>query len=76
MLAGICDVEPPQHFPTNDTVKPGAVFIVIEKIIKEGKKHFGMLSMNKKGNILLNNSIVNDIAECVSGCLRNRSGVD
>lgn len=76
MLAGICDVEPPQNFPVNETVKPGAVFIVIEKMIKEGRRHFGMLSMDKKGNILLNKSVVSDIEECVSECMKSRSGKD
>lgn len=72
MLAGICDVEPPQNFPVNETVKPGAIFIVIEKTVKQGRRHFGMLSTDKAGNLLLNNSIVYDIAGCVKECLKNK----
>ena len=72
MLAGICDVEPPQNFPVNEEVKPGSIFIVIEKKIKNDRRHFGMLSTDKAGNLLLNNSVVNDITECVRGCLKNK----
>ncbi len=73
MLAGICDAEPPSNLAVNETFKPGAVFIVIEKTVKDGRKHFGRLSMDKTGNILLNKSIVNDFEECVRECLKNRS---
>ncbi|MFC1841064.1 beta-ketoacyl synthase N-terminal-like domain-containing protein [Thermodesulfobacteriota bacterium] len=72
MLAGICDVEPPSNFPVNDTVKPGSIFIVIEKSINDERRHFGMLSMDRAGNVLLDKSVINDIAECVKECLKNK----
>ncbi|NLD38899.1 MAG: hypothetical protein GX654_18730 [Desulfatiglans sp.] len=70
MLAGICDVGPPEGFKCDDTFRPGAIFVMMEKE-PNNKKYFGNLTIDKKGNILLNTTVINDIAECVRECLKN-----
>lgn len=70
MLAGICDIEPPEKYPVKDTMEPGSVFVVIEKSPLKEKRKFGRLSMDSKGNIILNKTIINDISTCVSECLK------
>lgn len=72
MLAGICDIEPPHGISYPGELIPGSIFIVIEKTPLPEKMKFGRLSMDKKGNILLNKRPVNDIAACVTECLKNR----
>lgn len=72
MLAGICDVEPPEMFPVNKAVKPGAIFVVIEKSPNTDKKHFGRLSIDRGGKIFLNEAGINDLEECALQCLKNR----
>lgn len=72
MLAGICDIESPQNFPLPETIVPGSIFVVIEKTPSRKKIKFGRLSMDSRANILLNNSVVSDIAMCVSECLKNK----
>lgn len=70
MLAGICDIEPPESFPVNDEMEPGSIFIVIEESVRHDRKHFGSLSMDNSDNILLNNTIINNIESCVKECLK------
>ena len=74
MLAGICDVEPPQNLQVSEKVRPGAIFAVVEKSPGSDKRHFGMLSMDKMFNIILNDTIIHNIEEFVNECLKNRSG--
>ncbi|MBN2418849.1 MAG: hypothetical protein JXL81_05645 [Deltaproteobacteria bacterium] len=73
MLAGICDLETPHGFTETGTIKPGSIFIVIEKSPSPEKRRFGRLSMDRRGNIILNKTVIYDIAMCVSECLKNRS---
>ena len=72
MMAGICDVEPPHSLQMPDTVIPGSIFVVIEKSPLDGKRSFGKLSKDGKGNILLNKNVISGIAMCVRECLKNR----
>jgi len=72
MLAGICDIESPQDLLTPEKIAPGSIFVVIEKSPSLGKRNFGKLSMDSKGNIILNKIVINDIAMCVRECLKNR----
>ena len=72
MLAGICDIEPPRDFHMPESMTPGSIFVVIEKSPSQVKRNFGRLSMDSRGNILLNNTVINDIAMCVTECLKNR----
>lgn len=73
MLSGICDIEPPENLQMPDIIEPGSIFIVIEKSPSPKKRNFGRLSIDRKGNIILNKTIINDIAMCVSECLKNCS---
>ncbi len=70
MLAGVCDIEPPDNFDGAEDVIPGALFAVIEKSPDNGKKNFGRLSLDGKRNILLNKTVINDMAMCVRECLK------
>ncbi len=70
MLAGICDIEPPGDFQGSEDIKPGSIFTVIEKSPEQEKRKYGKLSMNNKGNILVNNIVVDDIEMCVRECLK------
>ena len=72
MLAGICDDEPPEGFPVPEPVRPGSIFVVIEKSPVQGKRDFGRLSKDSRRNILLNEIVINDIEMCVRECLKNR----
>jgi len=73
MLAGICDVEPPDGYICNDTFRPGAIFIMIENNPCD-KQNYGKLTMGNNGNIYLNNHIVKDIESCVVGARRSVPG--
>jgi 3-oxoacyl-(acyl-carrier-protein) synthase len=69
MLAGICDVEPPDGYICNDTFRQGAIFIMIENY-PCNEQNYGQLTMDYKGNIYLNNTIVKDIESCVKECIK------
>jgi 3-oxoacyl-[acyl-carrier-protein] synthase II len=69
MLAGICDVELPENATGNEMVIPGSIFVVIEKSPTQGDEKYGRLSMDQKGNILLNRIVINDIASCLRECI-------
>ncbi len=71
MVAGLCDAGPSGNLNGFETVIPGAIFMVIEKTPSPDKGHFGRISIDRMGNILLNTTIINDIAECVRECLKN-----
>ena len=73
MLAGVCDIEPPEGFEGAENVIPGALFAVIEKSPDEERKKFGRLSMDSKRNILLNKIVINDMAMCVKECLKMKN---
>ena len=70
VLAGICDIEPPRGFNGPKGIKPGSIFTVIEKYPEQGKRKYGELSMDSKRNILVNNTVINDIEMCVKECLK------
>ena len=72
MVAGICDTEPPANLQISGTVTTGSIFVVIEKNPVKGKRNFGTLAKDSKGNILLDKTVVSDIAMCVRECLKNR----
>jgi 3-oxoacyl-[acyl-carrier-protein] synthase II len=74
MLAGMCDVEPPENATESETPTPGSIFIVIEKSPYPGKRHFGRLSLGSTGNILLDKKGIKDIASCIKECLKRKSG--
>ncbi|MBN1905685.1 MAG: hypothetical protein JW927_11365 [Deltaproteobacteria bacterium] len=69
MLAGICDVEPPDGYIYNDAFRPGAIFIMIENNPCD-KQNYGKLTVDKNGNIYLNNLIIEDIESCVRECIK------
>ena len=73
MLAGMCDVEPPENAAESETVMPGSIFIVIEKSPYPGKRHFGRLSLDSTGNILLDKAVITDMASCVRECAKNNN---
>jgi 3-oxoacyl-(acyl-carrier-protein) synthase len=71
MLTGICDVELPDGYLCNDTFRPGAIFILIESN-PGNRQNYGQLTMDKTGNIYLNNTIIKDIESNVRECIKNR----
>ncbi len=73
MLAGICDVEPPEKAIESKTLMPGSIFIVIEKSPAKGKVKFGRLSTGSEGDILLDKKVIKDIASCIKECLKKNN---
>ncbi len=69
MLAGICDVKPPDGCMSSKPFRPGAIFILIENNPCD-IPNYGKLEVDKKGNIYLNNTVVKDIESCVRECIK------
>jgi 3-oxoacyl-[acyl-carrier-protein] synthase II len=69
MVAGICDLAPPDGIPTVPGVRPGAVFLVLEREPRDGAPDYGELRRSPGGDFLLDGAPVGDIAELVARCL-------
>ena len=69
ILGGVCDVGCPQIFDQPDTFPPGAVFFMLEPICANPKSSFGALSSKSTGELLFNDTPVDDLVALVNQCL-------
>jgi len=68
-LGGVCDVGCPEIFGRPDKFPPGAVFFMLEPIGANLRSSFGALSSKSSGELLFNDTPVDDLAALVNQCL-------
>jgi 3-oxoacyl-[acyl-carrier-protein] synthase II len=69
VVAGICDLNPPVGVPDVPGVLPGAVFLVLEREVREGIVSYGELRRDGEGKYWLAGVPVGDMGELVARCL-------
>ena len=66
MVAGLCDLAPPEGIPALPGLPPGAVFVVLERDIREGAPDYGELRRDNDGLYRSNDAPVADMVDLVT----------
>jgi len=74
ILGGVCDVGCPQIFDQPDKFPPGAVFFMLETMGATPRSSFGALSSISSGELLFNDTPIDDLAGLVNQCLAVQAG--
>jgi 3-oxoacyl-[acyl-carrier-protein] synthase II len=69
MVAGVCDLSTPVGVPEVPGALPGAVFLVLERNMREAVSSYGELSRDGDQRYWFCDSPVRDVAELVERCL-------
>jgi len=72
MLAGICDLPVPEVFTGSESLKPGAVFLVLTVTPPVAQTGYGMVSLGDDGRLLHNGVATDSLIELVQNSLTNR----
>ncbi|MDX9710607.1 MAG: beta-ketoacyl synthase N-terminal-like domain-containing protein [Trichloromonas sp.] len=77
MVAGLCDLAPSEGLPALPGLPPGAIFVVLERVTREGSLDYGELRRDDDGLYRLNNAPVADLADLVTrGLARSKGGAN
>ena len=69
ILGGFCDIGCPDLFKQRDTVSPAAVFCMLQNGGDNPRPSLGSLTLSSEGDLLLNDSPVDDLSLLVRQCL-------
>lgn len=75
MVAGLCDLAPPEGIPALPGLPPGAVFIVLERDRRAGAPDYGELRRDEQGGYRLNGTSVADMVDLVRQGLAGRNEI-
>ena len=74
MLAGICDLAPPEGCAVEAGLRPGAAFLVLALTPPEAGTGYGSVALADDGNLLLNGFPCGSLLELVQGALAGKAG--